>query len=187
MTRFAPLRWLAFALLLFFYGFSVFALTRDYYLRHPARPPATANSPGADAPSPFSANGAIPEALAETNPQLLRQRADRLFVEQRYAEALPVYRRLLVLRPGDAEAHNDLGLALFYTGDSAGAIASLETAIAKDPTLQRAWLTFGFINLQTGRPDAATTALGRARDLDPASEIGKEAVRLLEILASPAP
>ncbi|AFL75544.1 tetratricopeptide repeat protein [Thiocystis violascens] len=187
MPKLSPLHWLAFAALLFFYGFTVFALTRDYYLRHPTRPVA-AQSPS----SPNSASGAlsqvggsaIPESIAETNPELLHQRADQLFVEQRYAEAVAVYRRILELSPEDAEAHNDLGLALLYTGDQAGAIASLKAAVAKDPTLQRPWLTFGFVNLQTGNRAEAQEALERARDLDPNSEIGKEAVRLLGILAA---
>jgi hypothetical protein len=37
MPRLTPLQWSLFAVFLIFYGFAVFALTRDYYLRHPPR------------------------------------------------------------------------------------------------------------------------------------------------------
>ncbi len=127
---------------------------------------------------------AIPESITESNPELLHQRADQLFTEQRYAEAVLVYRRILELSPEDAEARNDLGLALLYTGDHAGAIENLRAAVEKGPTLQRPWLSLGFVNLQAGNKAAAKEALERARDLDPDSEIGKEAVRLLGVLAS---
>ncbi|TCT20165.1 tetratricopeptide repeat protein [Thiobaca trueperi] len=186
MPRLSLLHWLALAAFLFFYGFTVFALTRDYYLRHPAQPvTAPSVSQGAApqrAPSPIDTS-VIPDTIVETNPELLHQRADDLFQQQRYAEAAQIYRRLIELNPDDAEVHNNLGLALHYSGDNAGAIASLKNAVAKGPALQRPWLTLGFINLQSGNPDEARSALEKARDLDPASDIGKEATRLLEVLA----
>ena len=38
MPKLSPLQWLLLAVFLAFYGFAVFALTRDYYIRHPVRP-----------------------------------------------------------------------------------------------------------------------------------------------------
>lgn len=187
MPRFSFLHWFAFAVLLFFYGFTVFALTRDYYLRHPTQSLAnqSLSSPGSTQSAISQVErSTIPESIAETNPVLLHQRADQLFVEQRYGEAVLVYQRILALSPEDAEAHNDLGLALLYTGDNAGAIESLRTAVTKDPSLQRPWLTFGFVNMQTGNQAEAKEALEHARDLEPGSEIGKEAARLLGILST---
>ena len=190
MPRLTPLHWFAFAVFLFFYGFAVFALTREHYLRHPTRAVATgsSSSPSSNAtPGALARVGgsAIPESIAETNPALLHQRADQFFVAQRYADAVLVYRRILELSPEDAEAHNDLGLALLYTGDNAGAIESLRIAVAKNPSLQRPWLTFGFVNLQAGHQAEAREALEHARNLDPDSEIGKEAARLLGMLTEP--
>jgi Flp pilus assembly protein TadD len=186
MPRLSPLQWSLFILFLFFYGFTVFAVTRDYYLRHPPRsavaavPAAPHGLPAQSAPRPTSS--AIPQAITETNPDLLAQQADALFVQRRYAEAVPVYRRLLELKPDDVEAHNDLGLALHYTGDSAAALTQLRAGTAKDAANQRIWLTLGFVSLQAGDAAEARMALERARDLGADTGVGQEATRLLDLI-----
>ena len=179
MPKLSPLHWISLAVLLVFFGFTVFALTRDYYLRHPARPaPAAA----ASAAGPALPQSRIPASITESNPALLHQQADALFVAGSYPQAAEVYSRILELDPTDAEAHNDLGLALHYSGDTKGAIAQLREAVEKAPDLQRPWLTLGFLSMQAGDKTAAKSALERARDLSPESDIGKEATRLLGLL-----
>lgn len=186
MPKLSALHWIVLVAFLIFYGFTVFALTRDYYLRHPVKPAATASTASADgtprsaAPSPSTS--AIPDSITESNPVLLHQQADALFVERRFPEAVRVYRRILELNPEDAEAYNDLGLALHYLGDADAAIAQLKIAVGKAPDLQRPWLTLGFLSLQAGEDTQAKAALERARDLDPESDIGQEAARLLGML-----
>lgn len=195
MPKLSLLQWLLFALFLFFYGFTIFAVTRDYYLRHLARPVAATS---AATPSPHAAPGqavapkapssplpppsAIPQTITESNLQLLAQQADALFVERRYQEAIPVYRRILELSPEDIEAHNDLGLALHYAGDSNAALTLLRAGTAKDAAHQRIWLTLGFISLQAGDPTEARAALERARDLGADTGVGQEAIRLLDLI-----
>jgi Flp pilus assembly protein TadD len=179
MPRLSLLQWFLFAVFLFFYGFTIFAVTRDYYIRHAARP-AVAAAPAAPhglppQAAPRPAPTAIPQTITETNPDLLAQQADALFVERRYGEAAPVYRRLLELRPDDVEAHNDLGLALHYMGDTDGALKQLRAGAAKDAAHQRIWLTLGFVSLQAGDAAEARTALEHARDLGADTGVGQEA------------
>ena len=190
MPKLTPLHWLLAAVFLAFYGFAVFAVTRDYYVRHPVRPPAArggaaAAPPGHPAAAPGvaarSGGDAVPAALTETNADLLRQRADALFSEGHYRETLPVYRRILELAPEDLETRNDLGLALYYTGDASAALEQLRTATAADPTFQRGWLTLGYVTLESGDKPKARETLGRARDLGPDNPLGQEAVRLLGV------
>jgi Flp pilus assembly protein TadD len=166
MPKLTPLQWLIAALLLAFYGFVVFALTRDYYVRHPLRPAVGAAPPAAAAPAVVRNPG---------------ERADALFSEGRYAEAIPLYRQVLAADALDWESWNDLGLATHLSGDTAQAIEILRAASAQAPEFQRLWLTLGFVNLQAGDLPAAREALGRARDLDPAGPIGQEASRLLGV------
>lgn len=192
MPKLSPLHWLILVAFLGFYGFAVFALTRDYYVRHPVRPPLTQvpgetnpHGRGQVSPSGLDLANAVPKSIEEGNPALLGERADRLFAERRYQEAIPLYRRVLELSPDDAETYNDLGLALHYVGDSAGALEVLRAGVAGAPDFQRIWLTLGFVSLQARDPEGARVALGRARDLDPTSAIGQEAVRLLGLADPP--
>lgn len=177
-----------------FYGFAVFALTRDYYMRHPpslAAAPAVPHPAGQARPRPggptLGNESSIPASVAETNPVLLSQQADELFGQGRYAEAIPIYRRILALSADDLDAHNDLGLALHYTGQTAEALTILAQGTAKGPEFQRIWLTYGYVQGQVGDGQGAMAALTRARDLGPDTGIGKEAGRLLGVLQSAGP
>lgn len=201
MPKLLPLHWLILVVFLAFYGFAVFALTRDYYIRHPIRQPIeqvpgrslgqadphacvqVQRPPGG--PSVLDLGTAVPSSIEEGNPALLGERADRLLAERRYRDAIPLYRRVLELTPDDAETYNDLGLALHYAGDSAEALEVLRTGTAGAPGFQRIWLTLGFVSLQANDKDAARVALTRARDLDPGNAIGEEAVRLLDLVDQP--
>lgn len=191
MPKLSALQWLLMIVFLAFYGFAVFAVTRDYYLRHPAQPiavaPATTTDPHQGQASPSWVSGSvldagtnrIPDKVMETNPALLAQRADELFEQRRYDEAIDLYRRVLELSPGDPDAFNDLGLALHYTGDTQGAIRTLEEGAGAAPEYPRLWLTLGFVKARAGDRSGAEMALSKAQALSPESEVGKEAGRLL--------
>ena len=192
MPKLSPLQWLLAITFLAFYGFAVFAVTRDYYIRHPLRPASAhgaADSAGVPAGhratggvSALDAANAVPATITESNPDLLRKRGDTLFSERRYQEAIPVYRRILELAPTDLETMNDLGLVLFYTGDTTGALAQLRKATADGPQFQRGWLTLGFVTLESGDRPKAQEALERARDLGSDNPMGQEAARLLKMV-----
>ena len=196
MPKLSPLQWLLLAVFLAFYGFAVFSLTRDYYIRHPVRPtlPQGQATGGADPHSPtqrpasgagipgLDLGNAVPQSIEEDDPLLLGERADRLFAERRYQEAIPLYRKVLQLTPDDVETYNDLGMALHYLGDSAAALETLRAGAAGAPDFQRIWLSLGFVSLQAQDVEAARVALTRARDLSPDNPVGQEAARLLGLL-----
>jgi tetratricopeptide (TPR) repeat protein len=194
MPRLTPLQWLLVAAFLGFYGFAVFALTRDYYMRHPPRfagPPAASQAPHA-LPGQAGRTFAEREVLAGSaapaqrptgnDPQQLNRAGDELFGQRRYDEAIPYYRRALELEPDDPDASNDLGLALHYTGQSAEAVRVLRAGAERSPDFQRIWLTLGFVSANAGDEAAARESLEKARALDPENGIGREAARLLGLL-----
>jgi len=192
MPRLSLWQWIVAILFLFFYGFAVFAITRDYYLRRPA-PPDAVSAPQAEQSGRARTwleeqmGGPEPDpdaALRSDDPRRLDQVADRLFAEGDYAAAVPLYRRLLELRPADVEARNDLGLALHYTGRSGEALRVLQAGVETEPEHQRIWLTLGFVRAATGASEGARQALERARALDPQTPVGEEAERLLSSLGS---
>ena len=193
MPRLSPLQWLIVVVFLGFYGFAVFALTRDYYVRNPPRT-AAANT----ATAPHGVPGGAPptwiqrQVQAETETArvkptgsdavLLAQQADALFEEKRYDEAIAFYRRIIELKPDDADAYTDLGLALHYTGQSAEALKVLAQGTQKAPEFQRIWLTLGYVSANAGETAQARTALEKAQSLDPTTSVGQEAARLLGLL-----
>jgi tetratricopeptide (TPR) repeat protein len=194
MPKLSFLQVVGIAAFLAFYGFAVFALTRDYYMRHPPRVAAVPASPHTSVqarPRPpgltLDNDTGIPAAVAGTNAVLLSQQADDLFGQGRYAEAIPLYRRVLEISADDLDAHNDLGLALHYMGQGEEALAILAQGTAKGPEFQRIWLTYGFVQGQAGDKTSAAAALTRARDLGPDTSIGKEAARLLGLVQGAVP
>ena len=193
MPRLTPLQWSLFAVLLLFYGFAVFALTRDYYLRHPPRPLAASQAAG-QAPPPSSSQstfiqrevagmGAPAVPLTSQDPEQLNDAGDQLFGQKRYTEAIPYYRRALELDPAAVDASNDLGLALYYSGQSAGALEILRAGAERAPDFQRIWLTLGFVSAGAGDQAGARAALDKARALGPDNAIGQEAKRQLDRLS----
>jgi Flp pilus assembly protein TadD len=198
MPKLSPLQWLVLIGLLLFYGFAVFAVTRDYSLRHPAAPAAASEAASASphrgptvAPAWVQGStldagtSAIPDAMVEANPLLLGQRADQLFEQRRFAEAIVLYRRVLELSPRDADALNDLGLALLYSGDNTAALRTLEEGARIAPSHQRLWLSLGFTRARAGDTAGAEAALLKAKELGPTTEVGQEASRLLAGLGKP--
>ncbi|MCF7991926.1 MAG: tetratricopeptide repeat protein [Thiohalocapsa sp.] len=190
--RLTPLQWVVFLLFVFFYGFTVFAVTRDYYQRNPPRA-AAQTAAGVSAGDASALGGRMREALSDTesslpedllnaNPTLISQEADRLFAERRFAQAATLYRRLIELDPADVGARNDLGLALHYAGRTPEALSMLREGADMDPDFQRIWLSLGFVAVQADATEQARAALIHARDLDPETDIGKEASRLLDLL-----
>lgn len=196
LPRLSALQWMLLVIFLAFYGFAVFALTRDYYLRHPLRPSAEGAAPqqvpAAQRQADTQALGArMRQALDASGEQVdlgssdsaaLSAAADRLFVARRFEAAIPVYRRVLELKPEDADTHNDLGLALHYSGRSQQALELLQAGTELAPEFQRIWLSLGFVALQAGDAPRARKALERAKAIDAATEVGREANRLLAVL-----
>lgn len=196
LPRLSALHWIILSVFLFFYGFAVFALTRDYYLRHPPRSLSGAQATQQASNAQDNALGErMRQALGEesadtqidrgsTDASALGEAADRLFVARRFGEAIPIYQRVLELQPKDAETRNDLGLALHYVGRAREAISTLKQGTELAPDFQRIWLSLGFVALQNDDPALARDALQRALALDPDTDIADEATRLLGLMES---
>ena len=196
MPKPSPLQAIAIVAFLFFYGFAVFALTRDYYLRHPpqvAAAPAPV-APHAGAPvQPRPAAVALADDLAFP-PQSLRaipcswpSRPTNSSVRvgtprpSRSTSGSWSWRRPIWTRtttwvwPCTTAARPQAALDVLARGTTMG------------PEFQRIWLTYGFVLTKTGDTATATSALTKARDLDPNNGVGQEAARLLGIIQDICP
>jgi len=115
----------------------------------------------------------------ENDPKALAMFGDRYFENGRYAEAIDVYKKVLVLDPNDIDTYNDLGLAYQYSNQTAKAIEILKKGSEIMPSYQRIWISLGFVSASAGKTEDAKTALAKAVELGPDTPVGKEANRML--------
>jgi protein O-mannosyl-transferase len=83
------------------------------------------------------------------------------------AEAIPLLRTALKLRPDYAEAENNLGLALAQSGQAFEAIPHLQRALALKPMFYQAYNNLGIAFARSGDLSRAATAFSRAVELAP--------------------
>ncbi len=119
---------------------------------------------------------------APTNRDLLFRLGALYFENNRFTQAIEVYRKILKINEKDVDTLNDLGLALHYTGNSTEAIEVLKKATSYAPSHQRVWLSLGFVLASSGRTEEAKDPLNRAISLGPDNSIGKEAIRILSLI-----
>jgi len=93
--------------------------------------------------------------------------AVQLHLAGRLAEAEASYRRAIQLRPGDAEAHNNLGSALRQQGRRREAMLFYGLAIERKPDLAEAHGNLGNLHWELGAFDAAEASCRRAVALKP--------------------
>ncbi|MBL7980745.1 MAG: PD40 domain-containing protein [Flavobacteriales bacterium] len=83
-------------------------------------------------------------SLGQGGDQQLRAKADALFNEKRYAEAMPMYSQLVSLTPADRDLNYRFGACLLFGGsDKEKAIGHLKYATEAPSTDPRAWYWLG--------------------------------------------
>jgi tetratricopeptide (TPR) repeat protein len=187
--------WIGLAIFQVVFGLTVFGVSRLYYLGQ-REPVSTAGSldfdsirfPTAIARAVQGSIEPLPESTTSPQtPEAIAQRADQQFQARNYAEAAPLYTRLVELDPANVTLLNNLAITLHYLGRSDEAIQHLNTGLGIDAEHQRSWLTLGFINSQTGNFEAARTALTHAIELGPDNNVGESAANMLAEMGFEAP
>ena len=123
------------------------------------------------------------QVIAGTDdPEALASIGDRYFESGNYLQAIKAYEKVIELNPEDIDTVNDLGLAYYYTKKTELAMNTLRKGTEVKPDYQRVWLSFGFVALSSGNTKEGTSALNKALELDPDTDMGQEAKRLLSVL-----
>ncbi|MGI9237029.1 MAG: tetratricopeptide repeat protein [Woeseiaceae bacterium] len=182
--------WTTMAVFQVFFGFAVFAITRDYYRQDTpvVRAHAATISPSASTWQGINENDIsrlTPEVFGDSNmqdPAQISRQADEFFARRQYDQAANWYKRLLEFDPQNAEVHNNLGLTLHYLGRSDEALQILNEGVGLDSTNQRIWLTLGYVNSQLGNTSEARAALGKAAQIGEDESIRQSATRMLDEL-----
>jgi tetratricopeptide (TPR) repeat protein len=109
-----------------------------------------------------------PEALEQAH-RARGQLAGLFMKEQRWPEAVALYRRTLVLLPGDLEAERGLSGALIRQRSYAEAIEHLKAVIAVTPDDMATLEGLGIALAETGRLDEAVATFRHAVEVDPSN------------------
>ena len=125
----------------------------------PERTPASTPEPkpAASEPAP-AASGRSAAAYA--------READRLFTRGSYPAAVAGFRRAVAAAPRNAYYRNQLGWALFQTGDMAGAERELREAVRLDPDRAIAYANLGEVYRVRGDTPRAVTNYRRFLELN---------------------
>ena len=93
--------------------------------------------------------------------------AGKLYREGKFEQAAKVCLQILAARPGNADAHNILGVTYQAGGKGAEAVAELEKAVKLAPDAPNLRANFGEILRQNGKLEEASKELEKAIALDP--------------------
>jgi tetratricopeptide (TPR) repeat protein len=183
--------WLQTLALLFVFGLIVFAVTRQMYVGDAQTVSATGSDTAAPSAMPQGDQLEIDTALLESllsfdskkkDPATMSLLANKYFANKQYAEAADLYGQLSALDPGNVGIQNNLGLTLHYINQSEEALAVLMKGSALNPNNQRIWLTLGYVNKELGNLDEAKLSLETAEQIDPDTDVGRSASRMLSEL-----
>jgi tetratricopeptide (TPR) repeat protein len=134
--------------------------------------PKSKSAAGASRPVARPAN--VDQAIAQAQqgsvnvtPAKAIEMAGKLFSEGKYSQAATVCRQVIDARPGNADAHNILGVSLNAMGKSDEAVEVLRRAIKLAPQASSIHANLGEVLRQQGKTDEAASALEEAIRLDP--------------------
>lgn len=183
--------WLQTLALLVISGVIVFAVTREMYVSDAQTTSASssvaASSPAMPPNDQLVVNTDMLKSLLspdsqQKDPATMSLLANQYFENRQYEEAADLYGQLSALDPENVDLQNNLGLTLHYINRSDEALAVLTKGSKLDPGNQRIWLTLGFVNKALGNLDAARSSLETAENIDPVSDVGKSATKMLSEL-----
>jgi tetratricopeptide (TPR) repeat protein len=120
--------------------------------------------------SSFSAAEALLRPVLDAAPKFMPARqayAVVLLIRNEPQAGLVQLDRLIEQAPGTALFLSLRGSARLQVGDYDGAVADLETSLAKDPGQPRAWLSYGHVLRTIGRREACVEAYRQSLKLQP--------------------
>ncbi|MFL6735807.1 MAG: tetratricopeptide repeat-containing sulfotransferase family protein [Sphingomonas sp.] len=136
----------------------------------PNAPQGAGSNPQQQARRPSTVEEAIAKAQhgrVNVSPAKAIEMAGQLYSRRQYAQAERVCRQIIGARPGNADAHNILGVSLAALGNPKEAVAELKRAIKINAQAPSYHANLGEILRQNGRLEEAAEALEAAIKLDP--------------------
>jgi peptidoglycan/xylan/chitin deacetylase (PgdA/CDA1 family)/TolA-binding protein len=122
------------------------------------------------------------ELAPEQRAQAVREELSRgmtLYREQKYAEALAAFERMLAIDPLNALAANNIGFVHTKLGHAEEALRWYEKTVAIDPARAVAWVNLGDAYVGAGRPVDARRAYERYSSLAPQGKLAADVTQKL--------
>jgi tetratricopeptide (TPR) repeat protein len=110
---------------------------------------------------------------AQIDPAAESQRARQLMSAGRYAEAVPIYEKLVQSMPANPGLRLNLAMSLHLSGEDKKAIPQFETVLKTQPNTLPALMLLGASYLRTGNPAKAVPVLEKAMTLAPEDAQGR--------------
>lgn len=112
--------------------------------------------------------------MAQTEEQLgWARRASELMAAGRFADAAPLYEKLVEAMPGNPGLRLNLAMSLHMAGQDAKAIPQFEAVLKVQPNALPALMLLGASYMRTGNPSKAVPALEKAVTLAPDDKQGR--------------
>jgi tetratricopeptide (TPR) repeat protein len=128
---------------------------------------APPGKPAADQPSVDDAIAKAQRGRVSVSPVRAVEMAGQLYTRRQYGQAAKVCRQILSARPGNADAHNIMGVSLAALGRVDEAVNELRTAVKLNPQAPSYHANLGEVLRQAKRLDEAEQSLEAATRLDP--------------------
>ena len=109
----------------------------------------------------------------DADPERLSEQARSALAAKKWDEAVQALEKLGQLAPSVAEVQANLGLALYFEGRAADALAAFEQARKLNPALPQVKLMIGLCDAELGRYQEAATILAPAFERPPDAETGR--------------
>src|SRR5436190_7224274 len=139
-------------------------------VQRPNRPQPSPQGAGRRGPQTANVDEAIAKAQhgrVNVTPAKAIEMAGKLYTRRQYAQAERVCRQIIGARPGNADAHNILGVSLAALGKTPEAVETLKRAIKINGKAASYYANLGEILRQAGDSQEALQALEQAIKLDP--------------------
>jgi tetratricopeptide (TPR) repeat protein len=91
----------------------------------------------------------------------------QVMAQSNFRLAADTYGRYLALKPKDLSARTDRSIAMFYAGDTNGAIAEIKKVLTADPKFEQGLFNLGIFYANAGDSTNAKAVWGRYLDLYP--------------------
>jgi tetratricopeptide (TPR) repeat protein len=173
-------------------GFFVYTEMQRVHVDARPAPVQQAGSPPAAEPQAPRVDIAPLEAAVAADPRdpaALLRLANGLQDNRAFARAIDAYERSLALDPRNPDARVDMGVCYYELGraDTSGGVTMLRTAVQEmelalkyRPDHQPAAFNLGIVHLTMGELETSNRWFLRAVELNPSSELGVRAKRILE-------